>query len=258
MNRLTIDCHIPKGLCSASRWWVASTSNPARSRAAVTPRVAVKCVRWRGSSRWYQRSPPMRACQLARLGTPTSSPPPGRSQPWIARSAAPGSLDVLEDVPERHGVDGSRRRWRASSIPARVRPTSNASCSARDEGSIPVAAYPARARRGDEPAAARAGVDQHAPAAATSRRASRRRRAVEHRQHGRRERAPAAAATARTRPSPATGGGSAVTAVPHDPHRSSSKPAALRHGAGAPPQPGQVAGVNRRGRGSRSRAAPRA
>ena len=116
-------------------------------RAPAAAPGAVKCTRWRGRSRWYQREPNRRACAPPKLGTVTSTSPPGRrARGARARGRPPG----------RARARASAGRWRRRSRPARARRRRGSPRRTSSPRSAAAAAAPARRlHAGDPPARAR-------------------------------------------------------------------------------------------------------
>ena len=140
--RVSSAIHIEAGLCSQTMCSVRTCSKPDRASSAFTPR-GVRCTRWRGASQCSHPGPAIRACQEAALGTPTSTRPPGRSQPRTRRSAAPGSSRCSSTC---HSTTASRPSAECSSIAWRStgRPARSAIAALLGDGSIPWASWPRR------------------------------------------------------------------------------------------------------------------
>ena len=160
VTRLTIDCHIPNGLCSSRRWSIRSGCEAGPHEQRLDPRGGE--VRPGGGVRRGDTSARRRCAPASCRGSARrrAASPPGASQVAIRVERRRRIVEVLEHVPHRHGVDRAGGRSRVSTRRAeRRRRSAAAAARPRSDGSIPTASNPAP-RRDHEPAAAGADVEQ--------------------------------------------------------------------------------------------------
>ena len=179
MKRLTSDCQRPNGLCSSSTWCSRSTAKPWRSSSARSP-AGVKCVRWRGRSRWNQRvaaDPRLHGREVRHADEQHAA---GREQRRDVGDRRVGVVEVLEHVPQRDRVVRCRRPrpatprssadavGRARRVDARARSARSPVPTSRPRAPPP---QTARARRPMSSSEPRGGTEQREPRAVEAARA---------------------------------------------------------------------------------------